>query len=91
MGARVSFLQESEAGAPPRGVLVPGNTIVQRDGKAVAFEIEGDRVRRRELPPGQAYGEMQLIDGGLKPGARVVRNPPAELQDGMRVQVKPAA
>jgi RND family efflux transporter MFP subunit len=91
MGARVSFLQENEAGAPPRGVLVPGNAIVQREGKSVVFEIEGDRVQQRELPPGQAYGDMQLIEGGLKPGARVVRNPPAELQDGMRVQVKPAA
>lgn len=91
MGVRVSFLQDREAdAAPPRGVLVPAGAIVQRDGKNVVFEVDGERVRRREIPAAQEYGDMQLIENGLDPGARVVRNPPANLEDGMRIKLKPA-
>jgi RND family efflux transporter MFP subunit len=91
MGIRVTFLQEAAAdGAPPRGVLLPAGALVQRDGRSVAFVIDGERVRRHELAPGQSYGDMLLIEEGLEAGMRVVRNPPAQLEDGMQVRLKPA-
>ena len=91
MGARVSFLQEGAADAPvPRGVLVPVAAVVQRDGKSVAFMLEDGRARRVELPPGQDYGDLRLVDGALPAGARVVVNPPAQLDDGMRIEAAPA-
>jgi RND family efflux transporter MFP subunit len=91
MGARVSFLQEAADGAAaPRGVLLPTGALVQRDGRSVAFVIDGERVRARELAPGPSYGDMLLIEEGLEAGARVVRNPPAQLEDGMRIRLKPA-
>lgn len=91
MGVRVSFLQEPAAdGAPPRGVLLPAAALTQRDGRSVAFVLDGERVRRRELTPGPNYGDLLLIEAGLEAGAQVVRNPSPQLEDGMRVRLKPA-
>jgi RND family efflux transporter MFP subunit len=94
MGVRVSFLEDAKKGdtqAPtvPRGALVPSASIVQREGKSVVFAIDGDRARARAVTPGQTFGDLRLADG-IAVGARVVREPPAELADGARVQVKAA-
>jgi len=92
MGVRVSFLEESpkagaEAAPPPKGVLVPASSIVQRDGKSAVFAIDGDKARLRAVTPGQTMGELRLVEG-IAAGTRVVRAPPAEIGDGSRVTVK---
>ena len=93
MGARVSFLEadkgrEGAIAPPPQGALVPANTIVQRDGKSVVFTLEGERARMRTVTPGQTYADQRLVEG-IAIGARIVRDPPAELVDGGRVAPKP--
>ncbi|MBK8162884.1 MAG: efflux RND transporter periplasmic adaptor subunit [Gammaproteobacteria bacterium] len=88
MGIRVSFLQEA-AGAPG-GVLVPAAAVARRDGASVVFALDGEQVRRREINTGQSYGDMLLVEEGIEPGLTLVRNPPAQLTDGMRVRIKPA-
>lgn len=92
MGVRVSFLEaerrvEAVAAEPPKGVLVPSGSIVQRDGRSIVFAIEGDRVRAQPVTAGQAYGDLRLVEG-LAAGARVVSEPPADLRDGARVALK---
>lgn len=93
MGVRVSFLEEAkskdaQAAAPaPRGALVPPSSIVQRDGKSVVFVVEGDRARSRAVTAGRTIGDQRLAEG-LSAGTRVVREPPAELADGARIDVK---
>jgi HlyD family secretion protein len=95
MGVRVSFLEDNAAhgtsgseGPPPlKGVLVPGSAVVQREGKSVVFAIEGERAREQTVIPGQTLGDLRLIEG-IESGARVVRAPPADLQDGARVTVR---
>lgn len=94
MGVRVSFLEEARSAdaappPPPRGALVPGSAIVKRDGKDTVFAVEGDRARARAVTPGQSFGELRLAEG-VAVGARVVRQPPAELVDGARVEIKGA-
>ncbi len=93
MGVNVSFLEETNAGArqaPPRGVRVPAAAIVARDGKDVAFVVAGDgkRVELRELEVGRAIGEDRQVTSGLSAGDSVVLDPPAELQDGGRIEAK---
>jgi RND family efflux transporter MFP subunit len=89
MGVRVSFLEETPAStggaAPPaKGVLVPVSAIVQRSGRSVVFVIDGERARERPVTAGQSYGDLRLVEG-IESGARVVRAPPADLEDGARV------
>ena len=92
MGVRVSFLEESEktgAAAPPpsKGVLVPSGSVVERNGKSAVFAIDGDRAHLRAVTPGQTMGELRLVEG-IAAGTRVVREPPAEMNDGARVTIR---
>jgi RND family efflux transporter MFP subunit len=95
MGVRVSFLDESadkaqtagHAPSPPAGVLVPGTAIAERGGKSVVFTIEGNRARQVPVVPGADYGDLRLVEG-LASGAKIVRSPPANLNDGGRIVVK---
>jgi multidrug efflux pump subunit AcrA (membrane-fusion protein) len=91
MGVRVSFLEETQptagAAAPPaKGVLVPASAIVQRAGSSVVFVIDGEHARAHPVMPGQSFGDLRLVEG-IENGARVVRTPPADLQDGARVAI----
>ncbi|HJT97877.1 MAG TPA: efflux RND transporter periplasmic adaptor subunit [Rhodanobacteraceae bacterium] len=92
MGVRVSFFEEApKAGAaappPPKGVLVPAGSIVQRAEKNVVFAVDGDRARLRAVTPGQNMGDLRLVEG-IAAGTRVVKQPPDELADGSRVTIK---
>jgi RND family efflux transporter MFP subunit len=95
MGVRVSFLEEAAKGGPEagsqaaatlRGLLVPAGAIVERDGRSIVFTIEGDHAHATPVTPGQTYGDLRQVEG-LTTGARLVRAPPAELQDGARIVV----
>jgi RND family efflux transporter MFP subunit len=94
MGVRVSFLEEARAAsapaAAPRGVLVPGSSIVQRDGRSVVFAVDADKVRLRAVSAGQSLGDLRLVEG-VAAGTRVVREPPPAMGDGANVAVKAAA
>jgi RND family efflux transporter MFP subunit len=90
MGVRVSFLNEQSAhsGSPPQGVVVPATAIVQRGGREVVFVVDHERAHKRAVTIGQSYEDLRQIGSGLKAGERVVRNPTAELTDGISVKTK---
>jgi RND family efflux transporter MFP subunit len=90
MGVRVSFLgpKAPVAATPPKGVLVPPQAVVQRDGKGVVFVVDGGKVQQRAVAPAaQDFGAMKLVPEGLKAGERVVVSPPPALQDGASVTI----
>src|SRR5690606_13891059 len=89
MGARVSFLEDTkpaETDARP-GVLVPAAAIVERDGKDVAFAMQGETVRLRTLTLGRSLGDDREVLEGLAGGDAVVLDPPEQLIDGARVRI----
>lgn len=93
MGARVSFMQDvtTAAGSAelPKGVLLPASAIVQRGGKSVVFVVDDKRVSARPVVPGQSRGDLRLVEG-VAPAARIVRVPPAEMNDGAKVNIASA-
>ena len=89
MGVRVGFLEAAkpaETNAKP-GVLAPSAAIVQRDGKDVAFAINGEVVQQRSLTLGRSLGDDREVLDGLSGGDAVVLDPPEQLADGARVRI----
>jgi RND family efflux transporter MFP subunit len=89
MGVRVGFLETAkpaETNAKP-GVLVPATAIVQRDGKDVAFAMNGEAVQQRALTLGRTLGDDREVLDGLSGGDSVVLDPPDQLADGARVRI----
>jgi HlyD family secretion protein len=88
MGVRVSFQSKQNANEPPpKGVLIPASSIVEKDGKSVVYVGDGDRVHARTVMPGQTFGDLKLVQE-VTAGAHVVRTPPADMSDGARVALK---
>lgn len=89
MGVRVRFLEPRKAESDPRpqlaGVLVPASAVIEQDGAAAVFVVDGDRVRRTTVTAGATIAEFRNITAGLDAGATVVRTPPAELADGAQI------
>ena len=93
MGVRVSFLEQQAkrdgATQGSKGVLVPANAIVQRDGRSVVFVVEDGRAHLRQVnPAAQAYGELRLLPAVVKPGDSVVTTPSTSLHDGSRIKIQ---
>jgi RND family efflux transporter MFP subunit len=92
MAARVSFLApktgDATAAAPLKGVLVPAEAIVQRDGKPTLFVVADAHAHARTVTVApRDVGTLKLVADGVKAGERVVLGPPAELRDGAAVTI----
>ena len=98
MGVRVAFLEEQAAATPaklveqPKGVLIPGASIAEDGGGAYVIVVNGSRVARRDVVPGDAQGGRVRILAGLATGERVVADLTDErlagLVDGMKVALE---
>ena len=93
MGVRVAFLaprtaaDAKPADAPRKGVLVPPQAVVQRDGASVVFVVGEGRAQQRSVKPAaQDVGAMKLLPEGVKAGERVIVAPPDSLRDGAEVK-----
>ncbi len=91
MGVRVRFL-EARSAEPvvekPKlsGVLVPKEAVVERDGKAMVFVVDGDRASLREVTAAATIAQFRNITAGLSARASVIVSPPAELADGALIR-----
>ena len=85
MSAKVAFLSKA---VPPEDrqavTAVQPAAIVQRDGRAVVFVLDGDKVRQAAVTQGRKIGELTEVKG-VKPGDKVVMAPDAKLRDGAAV------
>ena len=98
IGVRVSFLAAKPAAAsaasaaPQHGVLVPAQSIVQRDGHATVFVVrDGKALLRRVAPAANEVGGMKLLPDAVDVGDRVILSPAATLADGAGVSTDDAA
>lgn len=89
MSARVSFLtaqlSETQLRAASR-TIVPADAVIERGGRRVVLEIAtGGRVHVRRVTLGEQTDDGFVLVDGPDPGTRLVRNPPATLEDGQTV------
>ena len=93
MGARVAFLSEAEAAAPPTETVaaalgMPAAALREDAGQSFVFVLDGERVTRRAVRLAPGRGELREVLDGLRSGERVVVQPPAGLADGDRVRLE---
>lgn len=80
----------SGASSPVR-VLVPEKALAERTGNASArvwvVDADGRRAELRQLRLGrEKSGDYVAVREGLRPGDRVILNPPSSLTEGKRIQ-----
>ncbi|MGB5439424.1 MAG: efflux RND transporter periplasmic adaptor subunit, partial [Gammaproteobacteria bacterium] len=95
MGARVAFLENSTTttrpGASndaPTGVLIPANAIRTLGDSQQVFVVIDGQAAARQVKLGQNYSDLRQVTEGVNSGERVILAPPADLQDGDRVQTE---
>jgi RND family efflux transporter MFP subunit len=93
MGVRVSFLEHRAEGHAevPKGVMVPANAIVSRDGHEVAFVVADEKAHRHDITAAKAANnDLRLVTAGLTAGDTVITSPPDTVADGTAVRVAPS-
>lgn len=89
MSAKVAFLEKpvTEEEQKPKTAL-NGNAILMLDNTRFVFLIAENYAYKTPLTTGIEIGNMIEVLDGVKPGDKVVMNPPKKLRDGMRIKVK---
>jgi HlyD family secretion protein len=92
MGAKVTFLtrqlDEAAQKAPPTPAVAPDAVVDRGETKAVFVVQQNETVKSVPVITGAPLGGLVSLRQGPPPGTRVVRSPPPDLKDGMRVKEK---
>ncbi len=72
-------------------LAVPRDAVQLTGGLPIAYVVEGDRARRRDLTLGASQGLMVIVEQGLAIGERLVVRGQRELRDGSLVNVQEVA
>ncbi len=89
MSAKAAFLSRSlrSSEEQPRLVVNP-QALLQKNGKLMAFVLKEQIVQAVPVEVGPKLGDLVEVLSGLREGDKVVLQPPSNLQNGDRVQVK---
>lgn len=94
---RVASTEHMQRDTGSLRIYAPMEAIVQRDGdrgRAWVIEPDGGRTYRavlRDLTLGGTDGDAGVLArSGLRPGDRLIVNPPPQLESGMRVRIRSA-
>ncbi|MBG9940946.1 efflux RND transporter periplasmic adaptor subunit [Brevibacillus formosus] len=71
------------------GILIPTDAILERNGKSVAFVVNGERVTEKEISIASKGTEKTLISSGVKPGDKVVIKGQSQLKDHAKIRIVP--
>ena len=85
MSVKVAFHDSGKAAAV-RTVLVPKNSVLNRDGRDVVFVIRDGHAERRAVTVTDTQNDDSVLSAGVSAGEKVVISAPADLQDGTAVK-----
>ncbi len=88
MSAKVAFLERPlQANERQPRLAVNPAALATRGGKTVLFRIEKDKAEAVPVQGGENLGDVQAIQGEVKPGDKVVLKPADKLESGGKVAV----
>ncbi len=88
MSARVAFLSRPLEDSERKPFLaVHADALAERSGSKGMFAFDGERVRWIPVTSVERKGDFLVLGFPWKEGERVVRKPPAALQDGARARI----
>jgi RND family efflux transporter MFP subunit len=89
MSARVAFLERAitRDEEMPLTAVNPA-ALVSRNGKQVVFIVKDDKAVEAAVTVGGKIGDQIEVREGIKPGEKVVVNPPKKLKNGSKVKRK---
>ncbi len=90
MGARVEFQAVVSAAdsAAPRRVFVTAEAVRTEGAATVVYLVQDGVASRREIEAGPVSGGRREVRAGLTGGEQVIVNPPRDLEEGARVNVR---
>lgn len=91
MGARVEFQAVSSAAdsAAPRRVFVTADAVRTEGAETVVYLVRDGLASRRVIEAGPVSGGRREVRAGLTGGEQVIINPPRDLEEGARINVRP--
>jgi RND family efflux transporter MFP subunit len=87
MSVKVAF-RDSGGTVAARTVLVPKNSVLNRDGRDVVFLVQNGHAERRAVTVTDTQNDDSVLSAGVSAGEKVIVNAPAGLQDGAAVKEK---
>jgi HlyD family secretion protein len=88
MSAKVAFLsREVSSNEQQPRLAVSQKALRVRNDSTTVFLVKGNRVDEVKVATGPQLGDMIEISDGLKPGEKVVINPPGKLRDGSKIKL----
>ncbi len=93
MGIKVTFLSDEpvkkpDANAPVVAALLPSEALHDDGGKKIVYLVKNDKLERRAVAVGNTQGSQTEIMSGIAVGDAIVVKGPANMQDGLAVQIK---
>jgi RND family efflux transporter MFP subunit len=85
MGVKVAFQDEAAAAPARAAVVVPSSAVQRSNGKAYVWLAAAGAAERRAVAIVGQRDSGAVVGAGLAAGDRVIVNPPAGLENGMRV------
>jgi len=74
--------------AAGRAVMVPKNSVLNREGRDVVFVVQDGHAERRAVTVSDTQNDDSVLSAGVAAGEKVIVSAPAALQDGMAVKEK---
>src|SRR5580692_2235368 len=93
IGIKVTFLSDEpvkkvDASAPVVAALLPNEALHDDGGKTIVYLVKNDKLERRAVALGNKQGTQTEVLSGIVAGDAVVVKGPANMQDGLAVQIK---
>ena len=86
MSVKVAFRENSGTAAGGGAVIVPRDSVFNRDGRDVVFVVRDGRAERRAVTVSDTQNNESVLSAGVAAGEKVVVDAPAALQDGTAVK-----